>query len=385
MTRPLTLVIPVAAAAVLIAALTGCTPAHGPRPAPSGSASTPSALVTGIAADTSVPQPALDIDCARLFSAPTFAASFTAAVHPVDPLATQASGSPNIPDVDVLQAVGGISCEWSNGIPYIGFHGDGPYYVGAQLSILPNAATQWAEYDRTYGPAGEGVQCNSTPTGLNCVSDQLVGSTWVELYMFGVTAEAPSRALAASIATAVSAAGPGAAAWTPPRGTTTFGDCTQLLTPSQVATDLGVTGAGILFTQPAGGYSIQTATQQIAHAEGCLLQYTDEDNTAGQITWLRGGAWAYDAALAAADPGAGAITPAPIPGLAAGDRAQVRCLDPSLNEDGAGECTVDLELGGNWIQVIYSPNPGDLATADLRTGALAVAAHLVAGYNAHAH
>ena len=72
-------------------------------------------------------------------------------------------------------------------------------------------------------------------------------------------------------------------------------------------------------------------------------------------------------------------------GLAAGDRAQIRCLDPSLNEDGAGECTVDLELGGNWIQVIYSPNPGDLATADLRTGALAVAAHLVSGYNAHAH
>jgi len=256
---------------------------------------------------------------------------------------------------------------------------------GIPTVFLPNAATQWAHYDATYGAAGEGVRCNSTPTGVNCISDQLVGTTWVELYMFGVTAEAPSRALAASIATAVSAAAPGAAAWTPPSGTTTFGDCTQLLTPSQVATDLGVTGGGIVFTQPAGGYSIQAAAQQIAHAEGCLLQYADEDNTAGQITWLRGGAWAFDAALAAADPGSGAITPAPIAGLAAGDRAQIRCLDPSLNEDGAGECTVDLELGGNWIQVIYSPNPGDLATADLRTGALAVAAHLVSGYNAHAH
>jgi len=383
MTRPLAVLAPVTAAAVLIAALTGCTPGH--LPAPHASPSTPSANVTGMAADTSPPQPALDLDCSRLFASPAFAVDYGAGVlHPVDPLVVQGAISSNIPDADVLQSVGGISCDWSNGAPAAP-HGGGTTPVEVSLTVLPHAASTWARYDGLYGAAGEGVQCDMPGPDLNCTSEQLIGTNWMELTMLGIVGETQANDLAAAITAIISSAGPGAGPWTPPRGTTTFGDCTQLLVPTQVATDLGVSGVGIQFTQPAGGWSIQAATREAAHAEGCLLQFTGEDNIAGQITWLRGGSWAYDPALAAADPGWGVRTAAPISGLAAGDRAQVRCSDPTLSDEGVTVCTVDLELGGNWIQVIVSPTPGDHVTADVRTAAVAIAGHLVSGYNAHAH
>lgn len=383
MTRPLAILAPVAAAAVLMAVLTGCAPGH--HPAPHASASTPSAPVTGAAADTTPPRPALDLDCSRLFASPAFVEDYGAGVlHPVDPLVVQGAISSNIPDADVLQSVGGISCDWSNRAPAARY-GDRTNPVEVTLAVLPNATSQWARYYGIYGAAGEGVQCDLGGPDLNCTSEQLIGTNWMELTMFGIVGETQANDLAAAITAMISSAAPGAGPWTPPSGTTTFGDCTQLLVPAQVATDLGVSGIGIQFTQPAGGWSIQAATREAAHAEGCLLQFTGEDNIAGQITWLRGGSWAYDPALAAADPGWGTRTAAPISGLASGDRAQVRCSDPTLSEDGATVCTVDLELGGNWIQVIVSPTPGDHVTADVRTAAVAIAGHLVSGYDAHAH
>jgi len=386
MTRPLAVLAPVAAAAVLIAALTGCTP--GPHPAPSGSASTPSALVTGAAADTSVPQPIFDLDCGRLFALPEFATAYGAAdvLHPVPILSSNGYNSSDIPDSDVLQTVGGISCDWSAGIP-TSVDGDASAPVEAWVSILPNAAAQWARFDSLYAPAGVGFHCD-TPNGvINCSSEQLVGTNWIELYMLGVGGEPEAQSLATAIGTAVSSAGPGAAAWTPPRDAKTFGDCTQLLAPSQVATDLGVTDTTIAFATGDGGWSIQAAARDEANAVGCLFQYADSDSVAGQVNWLRGGAWAHDAALAASNPGWGTPTPASIADLAAGDSATVRCNapDPSA-EEFAPVCTVDLLLGGNWLQVVTDPYPGDLHfTADPRTAALAVAAHLVSGFNAHAH
>ena len=159
------------------------------------------------------------------------------------------------------------------------------------------------------------------------------------------------------------------------------------LTPSQVATDLGVTDTTIVFSTGDGGWSLQAAARENANAVGCLFQYAGDDSIAGQVTWLRGGAWAHDAAIAASNPGWGTPTPASIAGLAAGDRATVRCNapDPSA-EEYTPVCTVDLLLGGNWLQVVIEPNPGDLHfTAEPRAAALGVAAQLVSGFNAHAH
>jgi hypothetical protein len=261
--------------------------------------------------------------------------------------------------------------------------GDATAPVEVTLSILPNAATQWARFD----PSQAGVQCYAPSTALNCWSNQLVGTTWIELYMFGVGGDPEAHALSAAVVSAVSSAGRGAAAWTPPSGTTTFGDCTQLLTPAQVAGDLGITDTAIRFTTDDGGWSIREATRAEANAVGCQFQYADGDNIVGQVLWLRGGAWAHDAAIAAAQPGWGSPTAASIAGLASGDQAQIRCNAPDpAAEEFAPVCTVDLLLGGNWLQVVIAPYPGDLhVTADPRVAALAVAAHLVGGYNAHAH
>jgi hypothetical protein len=384
MTRPLAVLAPVAAAAVLVAALSGCTPAHpAPHPAPGGSAGRPTPLVTARADDTSVPQPALDLDCARLFALPAFTAAYgSGTLHPVDVLTSQGRISADIPDADVLQTVGGISCDWSNGVPApTSADVEATDPVEVTLSILPNAAAQWARFD----PSQAGVQCSAPSAALNCWSNQLVGSDWIEVNMYGVGGDPEAHALSAAIAGAVSSARPGATAWAPPSGTTTFGDCAQLLTPAQVAGDLGITDAGIRFTTDDGGWSIREATRAEADAVGCQFEYGD--NVVGNVLWLRGGAWAHDAALAASDPGWGAPTSTSIAGLASGDHAQIRCNAPDpAAEEFAPVCTVDLLLGGNWLQVVIAPYPGVLPeTTDPRTAALAVTAQLVGGYNAHAH
>ena len=50
-----------------------------------------------------------------------------------------------VPDAYVLQTLGGITCEWNNGVPLVGIPGP-TAYVGAQLAILPHAESQWATY-----------------------------------------------------------------------------------------------------------------------------------------------------------------------------------------------------------------------------------------------
>lgn len=387
MTRTLAVLVPLVGAAALLAALTGCTPVVPGSPAPSGSASTPSAIITGSAADTSEPQPALNIDCPGLVDSTALAGAFPAGVHSVDPLVTQGSLGPDIQSIDVVQAAGGITCEWNNGLPMGGSPDGDSQYVGLQLAVLPRAATGWAGYAAAF-PAGVGFQCNSTTPALNCWSEQLVGTTWVSMTMFGVGGQTDARTLTASINSTVSSATAGAPAWTPPSGTKTFGDCTQLLTPAQVATDLGVTDVGIEFSvDPIGGVSFDSAARTNADAVGCVFQYTGEDESVGQVHWLRGGSWAYDRSLAAVPAGWGVLGPATIAGLAAGDRAQIRCIDPTAgDEESVMSCAVDLVLGGNWIQVLVEPSQYDpYLTANPRTAALAIATQLVSAFNAQAH
>jgi hypothetical protein len=325
-----------------------------------------------------VPQPVLDIDCARLAGTSAITAAFGASVHPVDPLITQALSTTTIPDAYVLQTLGGITCEWNNGVPFVGIPGPTPY-VGAQLAILPHAELQWETYLRNHEDSG--FFCPSSDPQLYCESEQLVGSTWVSLVMQGAVSQTQARNLATSIDAVVAAAGPGAPAWTPPSGTGIFGDCASLLTPAQVQADMHVTGSTIFFDQPHGGWSIQAGARVNADAVGCLLKFTDEDSVPAVVEWLRGGKWAYDAFASYSAESWGTNAPVAIAGLPSGDQARIRCTDPSAPDyEGQPICTVDLALGGNWIQVVYEPADGDHAGAEPRAGAIALATDLVAGY-----
>jgi len=388
MTRILHTLVPLAVVAAVLGALAGCAPVHGHH-SPGGSPSTPSALVTGRAADTAEPQPGLDIDCAGLVDPAALAAAFPAGVRSVDPLVTQGEFGPDIEDGIMLQAAGGISCEWNNGLRFSEGAEDASRYAGLRLSVLPRAASQWALYDAERGATGEGFQCyTAAPPPLICSSEQLIGTTWVSMTLENVGGQSEARSLVTSINSVVAAARPGAARWTPPSGTKTFGECTQLLTPSQVAGDLGVTAVPMqLNAEPAGGWSIEAAARAQVDAIGCLFQYPDNDSVVGEVNWLRGGAWAYDRGIAAVGVGWGTPAPTSIASLASGDRAEIGCTDPSLgDEESANICTVDLLLGGNWIQVIIEPsNLDDYVTVDVRTAALAVASQLVSAFNAHAH
>jgi hypothetical protein len=325
-----------------------------------------------------VPQPVLDIDCARLAGTSAITAAFGASVHTVDPLITQALSTTTIPDAYVLQTLGGITCEWNNGVPFVGIPGPTPY-VGAQLAILPHAELQWETYLRNHEDSG--FFCPSSDPQLYCESEQLVGSTWVSLVMQGAVSQTQARNLATSIDAVVAAAGPGAPAWTPPSGTGIFGDCASLLTPAQVQADMHVTGSTIFFDQPHGGWSIQAGARVNADAVGCLLKFTDEDSVPAVVEWLRGGKWAYDAFASYSAESWGTNAPVAIAGLPSGDQARIRCTDPSAPDyEGQPICTVDLALGGNWIQVVYEPADGDHAGAEPRAGAIALATDLVAGY-----
>jgi hypothetical protein len=383
MTRSVSALVPlVVVAGLATAALVGCTPTPAGPPATSTAASsTPSPVVTPAAADTAPPRPALDVDCSGLAPAAAITAAFGAGVHSVDPLISQLLTAPTVPDAYVLQTLGGLSCEWNNGVPYLGSPGS-TLYAGVQLALLPHAASQWAKYAAIYGSSGEGVFCPADPHDY-CESEQLVGTTWVALWMYGAGSEAQADALAASIAAAVTAAAPGAPAWTPPSGTGTIGGCSTLLTPARAQADMAVTGTTIVFAHAGGGWSIQSGARENADAVGCLYGYADEESVPAEVGWLRGGEWAYDAAAAHPVSGWGAITPAAIPGLAPDDRARIRCTDATAPDyEGFAICTVDLALGGNWIQVVYEPEAGGRATAEPRAGALALAADVVAGYHA---
>ena len=147
------------------------------------------------------------------------------------------------------------------------------------------------------------------------------------------------------------AAGPGADPWVAPSDTLALpADCEALVAVSAVRTALGVSRT-LVSGSAAGGWSLPAGADVNAGIPSCGWFYQDADATVGWVRYLPAGVWAFTEAFPAlATPSS--PTPLALTGLGADDEAWIRCAA------GNAECTIDLVIGGNWVEFDLGPEEG---------------------------
>lgn len=353
------------------ASLVACAPPDPeptPTPPPTSAAPTP----TPTADSLSAPAPLIDVPCAELVSAATLTSAFTTPVTAIDPAESLMGAYPTIAPTYAVRSLGGLTCEWNNGQPQSFTGGSSATYVGVRVIVLPNATSQWDRFIDYYGAEAEGDYCASGGPTFYCSTDALVGSTWVEVIMFGAVSDVEASALGAEVVAGITAAGPGAELWAPPAGTAALpADCPGVVSDAAVQAALGL-DVPIQAASGGGGWSIEAGARENWGGPGCFWAFLDADAGVGSLATLPGGAWAWDEArefitLPAIPESVG------IAGLAAGDEAWLRCAA------GDDYCLIDLVIGGNWVEAYVWPDDvGGAVPMDRRAGALAIGAAIVA-------
>ncbi|MCU1407524.1 MAG: hypothetical protein JWQ43_3827 [Glaciihabitans sp.] len=375
-------------ATALVISLAACSP---PDPASETGAPTSGTTPTSIPTDgstpttapaDSAPTPRLNIGCTDLGTPATFASLLTTPVTVGNPTTTALATQPTIPAAYPVRSLGGLVCEWSNGRPISGTAGEDTGYVGAQVSILPDATATWQQFVSTYLVVDNvQVYCtNAAP--VFCSLNTLINGYWVEATLTGLTVADPTNDAAVQAAaksyfdtviTTVTGATAPSLAWQPPAGTLPLpATCDELVTPAQVQTALGVPEP-VFTTTGGGGWSQSSAAFHTAGILPCTWVLGNADIGVGSLSWLSGGSWAALDATATPSVPQGA-QPVTVPGLDASDTAYIRC---ATNDDG---CWVDLLVGGNWIQAtVFPAEPGSpTLSVDRRTAAIQLAAQIVA-------
>ncbi len=368
-----TAALPAAVAIMAVLALAGCTPpspSSTPTPSPSGAAPSPTGSATPTPEPEALsPEPVLDLDCGDLTTA-SLSGVLPGDRTPRDPGVSIMNALPTIAPVYSIRSLGGIACEWSNGVAFSPQRGFAPGYQGVRVFVLPNGTAQFDRYVDYYGSAG--LSCSSD--GSFCESNDLVGTTWIGMRVEGGSSATAASALVGEIAGVVSAAGPGADPWVPPTGTADLPtSCAGIVPDATVSSALGV-GVPVQSVGPAGGWSLEAGADVQNGTVRCSWLYLDSDSGVGAMGALHGGAWAW----AEARP---SLTAPSVPaelavsGLGADDEAWIRCAS-----DGS-TCTVDLVIAGNWIEFsLWPPDWAPGPAFDRRAGAEALAAAIVAAY-----
>jgi len=350
-----------------------------------GPSSTPVATVLPSSTPTPVvdaPTPRLAAGCADLASVESLAPVLSEPVEARDPAAVALASMAQMPYQYPVRSLGGLACEWSNGQTPVTDIGAASGYIGARVSVLPDAEDQWKVFAGTYLVTNdEQLYCTNAAPVL-CSLDALVNGNWVEATMTGFVVDASlpdeqvrdaSRTFFDPILDAISAAGSPTAPWTPSADTLTLpADCDGFITPAQVQAVLGTdeplrTGTG------GGGWSQYAAAFTDTGSLPCSWLVGNGDLDVGTLRWLPGGKWAaLDAVSLATVPSTAEVIT--VAGLEEGDQAFVRCIP------GDEECWIDLIVGGNWIQVSvsreYSGSPA--ITVDRRSAAVGIAETIVA-------
>ena len=368
-TRPRQCAALVVTAALLF--LAGCTPEApapiaSPTSAPASPTSTPSPTIDTVSA----PQPRIDLTCDDLAASLPLTSTFSTAVSPRSRAKTEYSAQPSRPDEYIVRSVGGLVCEFSNGQPE-GASVYNPAYVGVRVVVLPEPGAEWERYIALVEDSDNaGGACIPDDVGTTrCSLRVLSANRGIEVYIAGAVSEAAGTALADAALSAVTSAGPGGAAWTPPAETLSLpAECETYITGASVQ---AITGLATAFTVisvrgGAGGYNLRFAAEEINGSPACFFRFALDDGGLGSLYVLRGGEWAW----AEAQTIVGA-TPITVAGLGADDEAWLRCGPADA------WCVVDLMLGGNWIELYLTPIQTE-DPFDRRTAVQAIAATVVA-------
>lgn len=353
---------------VLVGALTGCI--TQPQTTPSASPTATAAPSPTATPEAGAPETRFDLDCDSLASTAAVAAFIGGPIEKQDPLANYSEQSPELPRLTYIEAMGGLVCDWSNGVStFSSSGGSGIPYIGTSIMILPEADTQFAKFETIYGPAS-GVQCSAS--GPTCGLDTLVNGYWLSVEMHGVIFDDPTSDLPPalvleffnSVDSLISALGAPAPRWSPPEGTIALGaDCELIIPVSDVQSALALTNEPSVH-KPGGGWSMWAGATVESGGGRCSWSANDEETYYGGLSWLPGGAWAAEKLLPSTTNPSG-VTPVAIPDLATSDKAFLRCADDDSH------CVVDLVIGGNWVQVDGYASSGELNVAHDRAIALA--------------
>lgn len=377
-----------AVASAVLVSLTGCglgplgpgtiDPVVVPSPAATPSSS-PSPAISPVSMP---PASRFDGTCSDLATPASLAAVLRGPVAVHDPAVSDLASDPILPDLYTIRQVGGMVCEWTNGVIQGGRSGLLYDYIGARVDILPDAASQWTRYADYYEPAtNRDEHCQPIDT-FACTLDAYVNGFWVHSYIQGLTGIVSSEAELMAVAdrffdavlTRVTASSTsGTLPALDPAILRLPADCDSLVTPAQVQAAIA-TATPLVSGRPFGGWSLGAGARENAGDGNCHWGPADADVAIGTLDWIPGGGWAVDE-IAAADAGSPwALATARIPGLTPQEHAITRCIT------GDEECFVDFDLGGNLVEVsvlredLGSPSVG----LDRRLAAVAIATAVVA-------
>ncbi len=360
-------------ALISILLLAACTPPAGePTPTPIVDGVEPTPTPTPATIDPLAgPEPVIGIECDGILSTSSLASAFPSGVSPIDAGQSYMGSIPTLSLSYTVRSLGGLACEWNNGAPgQISPGGSNPAYAGVIVLVLPNATTQWARYESIYSSSGGvGSYCSPSSVPSYCSTNQIVGTSWVEVTVVGGASDATGTALGTEALSSIAAAGPGAAPWSPPSGTLALpAECSGVVSDAAVQSALGISEP-VVASVGGGGWSLQAGARENWGGPHCYWSFVGADAGVGSLSTIRGGAWAWNEVSSTltfpSTPASAAIA-----GLAPGDEAWLRCA-------AADEyCVIDLIIGGNWVEVHIWRDAGP--SVDKRAGALAVGAAIVA-------
>lgn len=351
----------IAICALAIGLLAACAPVTS-TPAPSSSDS-PVASTTPDPTPTppTHPEPLLDLTCDDLATASL--ATLLPDTTPRDPV-LKVLDEPTIPSSLSVRSLGGLTCEYSNGVAHDPYAGAGASYVGAEVVVLPDAATPYERWAEGYGDGD--MVC---PSDYGCSSDVLVGTTWVSIRIVGVANAEAAWSYQNEVSAAVAAAGPGAAPWS--IESTVPSTCWDIVPDAEIAGALGI-DVPIYGQPPHGGWSLEASADERLGASRCWWGIPSSELGPGTISALPAGRWALDDYRPLLTQ-PGPLLAVDVAGMEPGDEAWLRCASDD------SECTLDLGIDSDWIQVtLVAPDHTAAPPFDRRAGALALAAAIVA-------
>jgi hypothetical protein len=357
-------------ALLTLALLTGCTvPAVPIQGEPSPSAAAPAASAPATPAPGAVlPVSRLDLDCADLVPEELVADTVAASVVAV-PYGSSGPGAG--PLGSAVEQLGGNACAGTDPSTAAPVDGSGASVPGYSVFVLPDAIEQYTRYAEMYPGVitGDGAAYGDSAGGAcfgrgaesQCSSSILVGSTWIEVALTGISADAALSdsgvaarvaPLIQSIVTTVADAPAPGPVWTIPAGTVALPeDCATYATVDDVRTAFDRPEELWVGPTGGGGWSLPAGAWTMAGAQRCAWLLAGSDVAVVVLEALPGGVWAFDAAAerrTQAQP-ADAVDTA-IPGV---ERVVFGC-DAVL-----GTCTLDTVIGGNWVQFSADTPPDD--------------------------
>ena len=263
-----------------------------------------------------------------------------------------------------LRQLGGLSCEWTNGLDRPDNNGNPAAFADVTITALPEAEIEWTQYKTQPGSEVSGDRQVNCYLKDNCEANAFIAGWWVTLYAQGPLATRSDAKNTTLVDTALdtieatlTAAGPGTGDWQAPAETLALGDgCGDVISEVRLAEILG--GDVSTVTAYDGGvYFLGNAVDDRLGITPCYWNLAGEDF--GGITALPGGAWAAD------EPSlfSSSKKPVEIPGLVDSDSAFMWC-----ETDYSTTCTLELAVGHNFMSLSagdYSPTVAKLDPREL--------------------